>query len=314
MAGAVENAPTANMTILNMRLAIADLREKGKFTDAGIARLYKFFHLAKDCSEDDFLIALWGSQPQIDMKPNPETKITNTYETHDEPAVKLASDKPKTANPLMAGVENDSKFKPLDAKPSLDDASPQEVNEDKTRNPIRKPTKRIQVRHKVDDDAKVFAIKRQEDVAARKKHEFNTLSSAPTITRACKSCGEELPLDEFPVNHTCADGHIPHCKKCHEDIRKGYINKAANKLLLQLVKLEDFPSSEPGNDDDPWTVTRIDGVISYRRGEANCRVLLVDLVNSGYLDRKRLNQRKSHTYWLTPAGIREAARLEALKC
>lgn len=311
MAGAVENTSTANMAVLNMRLAIADLREKGKFTDAGIARLYKFFHLAKDCSEEDFLVALWGGQPQTDMKPSPETKITNAYEIHDEPTVKLASDKPKTVNPLMAGVENDSKFKPLDAKPSLDDLS-QKVKEDKTGSPIRKPTKRIQVRHQVDANAKDFAIKRQEDAAARRKPEFDTLSSTPTITRVCKSCGMELPLDEFPANR--ADGHIPHCKKCHDDIKKGYINKAANKLLLQLVNLKNFPLSEPANDDDPWTVTRIGGVISYRRGESNCRSLLVDLMNSGYLDRRRLNQRKSHTYWLTPAGIREAARLEALKC
>lgn len=33
-------------------------------------------------------------------------------------------------------------------------------------------------------------------------------------TKVCKSCGKELPLEDFPKNKGCKDGHTNFCKIC----------------------------------------------------------------------------------------------------
>lgn len=39
-------------------------------------------------------------------------------------------------------------------------------------------------------------------------------------TKVCKSCGKELPLEDFPKNKGCKDGHTNFCKICTREKRR----------------------------------------------------------------------------------------------
>ena len=47
-----------------------------------------------------------------------------------------------------------------------------------------------------------------------------------TITRVCRKCGQEKPLEEFVKNKTCALDHGHTCKQCKAEQRRKW--RAAN--------------------------------------------------------------------------------------
>ena len=62
-----------------------------------------------------------------------------------------------------------------------------------------------------------------------------------TITRVCRKCGQEKPLEEFVKDNTCALGHGHTCKQCKADqSRKRY---AANLEKMREYKRKQYAAN-----------------------------------------------------------------------
>jgi hypothetical protein len=60
------------------------------------------------------------------------------------------------------------------------------------------------------------------------------------VTKTCKGCGEEKPLEAFYKNANVADGHLNWCKPCFIARHKPGVKERRDKLLayIQAIKLE----------------------------------------------------------------------------
>lgn len=49
-------------------------------------------------------------------------------------------------------------------------------------------------------------------------------------TRTCKTCSEDKPLSDFPINGKSRGGHLPHCKRCYT-IKNAFIRYGIENIF-----------------------------------------------------------------------------------
>lgn len=56
-------------------------------------------------------------------------------------------------------------------------------------------------------------------------------------TKVCKSCGKELPLEDFPKNKGCKDGHTNFCKICTREKRRTRLGTSIEVLQTEGMNI-----------------------------------------------------------------------------
>ena len=56
--------------------------------------------------------------------------------------------------------------------------------------------------------------------------------------RTCKDCGEVKELKDFPVSHSCKDGHTHCCKICTNRKNRGYTNAVIEELDKKIMRIQ----------------------------------------------------------------------------
>ncbi len=59
-------------------------------------------------------------------------------------------------------------------------------------------------------------------------------------TKVCKTCGKELPLNEFGVNNRLKDGHTNQCKACAKKLRGNISGGITQQGIKATFKISDF--------------------------------------------------------------------------
>ena len=86
-----------------------------------------------------------------------------------------------------------------------------------------------------------------------------------TITRVCRKCGQEKPLEEFVKDNTCALGHGHTCKQCKADqSRKRY---AANLEKMREYKRKQYAANPEKvlESNRKWRAANLEKMREYKR-------------------------------------------------
>lgn len=73
----------------------------------------------------------------------------------------------------------------------------------------------------------------------------------PMTTKVCKTCSQELPIEEFSSHPKKADGHFDHCKKCMREIKMAGIKRRHNGVEVAVPVVIEEPGKAVADDSDP---------------------------------------------------------------
>lgn len=93
-----------------------------------------------------------------------------------------------------------------------------------------------------------------------------------TITRVCRKCGQEKPLEEFVKDKTCALDHGHTCKQCNAERNRKW--RAANPEKVLEYKRKQYAANPEKirERNRKWCETLSDGYLRYKLKQLNLPV------------------------------------------